>query len=67
MVKRCCIDGCTRKKGEELSVFRFPNKDDHLDERDRWIKAVPKALLKKEIDDESVLCRRHWRADALFE
>ena len=60
MGKRCCIDGCKKKKGEEISVYRFPSKDDQPEERDRWINSVPKVLLKREIGDETVLCRRHW-------
>ena len=64
MGRRCCVRGCSKKKTEKLSIYRFPDEKDKKDERDRWIKAVPKILLKvdaEDINDESMgLCRRHW-------
>ena len=35
--------------------------------RDRWIKSVLKVLLKREINDKTVLCRRHWPEETEME
>ena len=65
MGKRCCIDGCKRKKGEKVGgVYRFPAQGD--EERERWLQLIPPSLRKSDITDESVVCRRHWPEDAKF-
>ena len=55
------------KKKCEKSVYRFPSKENDPETRDRWIKSVLKVLLKREINDESALCRRHWPEETEME
>ena len=62
MVKRCFIHGCVRKKDDNVSVYRFPGKEDP--ERDRWITAIPASIRKSNITDDSVVCSKHWPDDA---
>ena len=49
--------------------YRFPSKDDG-EERNGWIKSIPKGMLKVKVDENNeigedvVICRRHWPINA---
>ena len=73
MGKTCCLATCktnyrsevkTRSKDEEISVYRFPNAKRFPKERENWIEVASKITKNLNINDDTVICSRHWPANA---
>ena len=73
MGKTCCLAPCKtnyrsevkrRAEGEEVHVYRFPNRRFHPAEHDRWV-AVAKGIRSNlEVKHDTVICSRHWPPNA---
>ena len=57
MVKKCCVTACQGNYNEKnkVRVFRLPKDQD---ERERWLKVIPRANTPNHSD--TVVCERHF-------
>ena len=60
MGRKCCVTGCTGNysTGNKETVFRLPHPKKHKEQREQWIKAIP----RDNIPDSSYtcICEKHW-------
>ena len=60
MVYKCCVTGCRGNYDSEtkVKVFLLPNALKNHEERERWIKAIP----RENIPDvpNTFVCENHW-------
>lgn len=73
MGKTCCLASCksnyrsevkTRTDDETISVYRFPHAKRFPRERERWIEVASKITKDLNVNDNTVICSRHWPANA---
>jgi hypothetical protein len=54
----------TRADDENVSVYRFPHATRFPGERERWIEVASKITKDLKVNDNTVICSRHWPANA---
>ena len=69
MGKPCCLAPCNtnyrsevkqRAEGEEVHVYRFPNKRFFPAEHDRWVTVAKKNRSNLVVKHDTVICSHHW-------
>ena len=60
MVKRCCVTGCygNYDDNNRETVFRLPSKEREPEERQKWLKNIPRDNIPDHKD--TVVCKRHF-------
>ena len=66
MVKKCCVPRCKgnyKSTGVNVSIYRFPNEKYFPEEREKWIRAIPRPRSDYKITNNMGVCRAHWPPD----
>lgn len=60
MTWKCCVYGCNSNydSGKKARIFRLPRMVKEREERDRWIKSIPRDNIKD--NDNTRICEKHW-------
>ena len=60
MGRKCCVSGCNGNYNDENKekVFRLPHAIKQKEDRDRWIKIIPRDNIPDNADTS--VCERHW-------
>ena len=57
---KCCVTGCRGNydKEHKVKLFRLPNKNRNPQERERWIRSIPRENIPN--SPNTFICENHW-------